>query len=49
MRNPTKDWRLVGMADFDAHGTRDMVWHHQTGGEIRRRAHERTAGWRCGS
>ena len=28
------DWKIVGTADFDGNGSRDLVWHHQGDGRI---------------
>jgi FG-GAP-like repeat len=28
------NWKIVGTADFDGNGSRDLVWHHQGDGRI---------------
>jgi subtilisin family serine protease len=28
------NWKIVGTADFDGNGSRDLVWHHQADGRI---------------
>jgi hypothetical protein len=38
MLNPSAvadlNWKIVGAADFDGDGSRDLVWHHQSDGRI---------------
>jgi hypothetical protein len=31
---PDTNWKIVGTADFDGNGSRDLVWHHQGDGRI---------------
>ncbi len=31
---PDTNWKIVGTADFNGDGSRDLVWHHQTDGRI---------------
>jgi hypothetical protein len=33
-RSPDTDWQIRGVADFNADGKPDILWHHQASGEL---------------